>query len=86
MFLFVFLIQFYVPLKIISAHMRGRRKRENPEKIHMAHPQAEFIVVSKVTLVPCSVTVRNDMARTARYDTLRNGMVGAVHCEMVPEE
>ena len=47
-FFFFFLIQFYVPFKIISAHMRrthqsvGGRKRENPEKNHLAHPQAEL--------------------------------------------
>ena len=42
-----FLIQFYVPFKIISAHMRRAnkyvgRKRENPEKNHLAHPQDEL--------------------------------------------
>ena len=42
-----FLIQFYVPFKIIAAHMRRAnpylwRKRENPEKNHLAHPQAEL--------------------------------------------
>ena len=41
------LIQVYVPFKIISAHMRRAdqyvgRKRENPEKNHLAHPQAEL--------------------------------------------
>ena len=40
-FLLLFLIQFYVHFKIISAHMRGAnqsvvRKRENPEKKHLA--------------------------------------------------
>ena len=44
---FFFLIQFYVPFKIISAHMRRAnqwvgRKRENPEKNHLTHPQAEL--------------------------------------------
>ena len=42
-----FLIQFYVPFKIISCHMRRAnqsvgRKRENPEKNHLTHPQAEL--------------------------------------------
>ena len=47
-YLFIFLIQFYVPFKIISAHMRRvnqykeGRKRENPEKNHLTHPQAEL--------------------------------------------
>ena len=41
-------IQFYVPFKIISAHMRRAnrkvgRKRENPEKNHLAHPQADHM-------------------------------------------
>ena len=40
LFIYFFLIQFNVPLKIISAHMG--RKRENPEKNHLAHPQAEL--------------------------------------------
>ena len=43
---FFFLIQFNVPFKIISAHEMGQsiggRKRENPEKKHLAHPQAEL--------------------------------------------
>ena len=39
--------QFNVPFKIISVHMRRAnqwvgRKRENPEKNHLAHPQAEL--------------------------------------------
>ena len=47
MFLGFFLIQFYIPFKIILAHMRWAnqsvgRKRENPEKNHLAHPQAEL--------------------------------------------
>ena len=42
-----FLNQFYVPFNIISAHMRTAnqkvgRKRENPYKTHLAHPQAEL--------------------------------------------
>ena len=47
-FLFCFFfIQLYVIFKVISAHMRwaksvGERKRENPEKNHLAHPQAEL--------------------------------------------
>ena len=45
--LILFFIQFYVPFKIISAHMRRvnkleGRKRENSEKTHLAHPQAEL--------------------------------------------
>ena len=41
------LIQFNVPFKIISAHMKLAnqyvvRKRENPKKKHLAHPQAEL--------------------------------------------
>ena len=44
---FFCLIQFNVPFKIISAHMRRAnqqvgRKRENREKKHLAHPQAEL--------------------------------------------
>ena len=44
---FVFFIQFYVSFRVISAHMRRAnqkvgRKRENPEKNHLAHPQAEL--------------------------------------------
>ena len=42
-----FFNQFYVPFKIISAHIRRAnqyvgRKRETPEKKHLAHPQAEL--------------------------------------------
>ena len=42
-----FFTQFYVPFKIISAHMRRAnqyvgQKRENPKKNHLAHPQAEL--------------------------------------------
>ena len=45
--LFYFLIQFYVPFKIISAHMRRTnqkvgQKRENPAKNRLTHPQAEL--------------------------------------------
>ena len=44
---FFFLIQFYVPFKTISCHIRRAsqyvgRKRENPEKKHLAQPQAEL--------------------------------------------
>ena len=44
---FDFSNQFHVPFKIISAHIRTAnqkvgRKRENPEKNHLAHPQAEL--------------------------------------------
>ena len=47
LFIFFFLIQFYIPFKIISAHMRRanqqvERKRENPEKKTLAHPQADL--------------------------------------------
>ena len=48
-FFFFFLIQFYVPFKIISAYIYetgqsvGGRKRESPEKNHLAHPQAELM-------------------------------------------
>ena len=42
-----FWIQFNVPFKFISAHMRRAnqkvgRKRVDPEKNHLAHPQAEL--------------------------------------------
>ena len=42
-----FFIQLNVPFKIISAHMRQAnqwvgRKRENPEKNHLVHRQAEL--------------------------------------------
>ena len=40
-----FFIHFYVPFKIISAHMRQvnqwvGQKQENPEKIHLLHSSA----------------------------------------------
>ena len=35
-------VQFYVPLKTISAHRRQVNQWENPEKNHLAHPQAEL--------------------------------------------
>ena len=43
----IFLIQFNVPFKIISARMRWTnqwvgRKHESPEKNHRAHPQTEL--------------------------------------------
>ena len=41
-----FLIQFYVPFDFFSSYEMGQsvggRKRENPEKNHLAHPQAEL--------------------------------------------
>ena len=46
-FIFLFSIQFYVHFKIISAHMRRANKymgqnRENPEKKHLTHLQADL--------------------------------------------
>ena len=43
----VFVIQIYIPFKIISAHMRRDnqvvRKWENLEKNYLAHPKAELV-------------------------------------------
>ena len=46
-FLFLFFFKFYIPFKIISAHMRrgksvGGAKMGEPEKNHLTHPQAEL--------------------------------------------
>ena len=54
LFIFIFLIQFYAPFKIISAHMRranhavGGRKRENPEKKPPGTPASRTWLVSHV--------------------------------------
>ena len=44
---FFFSIQLYVPIKIISTHMRRAnqyvgRQQENPERNHLVHPQEEL--------------------------------------------
>ena len=46
-FFWLFFIRFYVPFKIYfssneTGQSVGGRERENPEKIHLAHPQAKL--------------------------------------------
>ena len=65
----LFLIQFCVPFKIVSAHMTGQsvggQTWENSEKNHLAHPQAE-LGMSHVCPVWCSN--QNRHSREMIYD------------------
>ena len=60
-----FSIPFYVPFKIISAHMRRAnqlvgRKRENPEKNHLAHLQMKTLdEIKRYSNKECYIQYRN---------------------------